>query len=277
MSRDEDDTVGSRENAEIDLAKLAEPFESQCVEWRIGQAGRSGQKIWAKVLAYITARAVHDRLDQVCGPENWRNEFREWSVGEEHGVLCGLSIRVRGEWISKWDGASNTDFEPIKGGLSDAEKRAAVQWGIGRYLYGLGESWAKVLGPERVDGAYFAFNAKIGPKNAPEFISFAWEPPPLPLWALPKPKGNEVPLSQQPPQKAAQEPKSQPTPFQAARGKIATTFNGRELDDLAKRVSASEKLTDDEKIELVAKYINPQRDKIAERDSRKSPQETNQY
>jgi len=41
-------------------------------------------------------------------------------------------------------GAENSDIEPVKGGLSDSFKRAAVQWGIGRYLYSLGAVWVDV-------------------------------------------------------------------------------------------------------------------------------------
>lgn len=42
------------------------------------------------------------------------------------------------------DGAENTDIEPVKGGLSDAYKRAAVKWGIGRYLYDMEAAWVDV-------------------------------------------------------------------------------------------------------------------------------------
>ncbi|CAG9701821.1 hypothetical protein CNEO3_430033 [Clostridium neonatale] len=37
-------------------------------------------------------------------------------------------------WIFKEDGAIDTCFEPIKGGLSDSMKRCAKMFGIGRYL-----------------------------------------------------------------------------------------------------------------------------------------------
>ena len=40
-----------------------------------------------------------------------------------------------GEWIGKSDGADDSNIEAAKGGLSAALKRAAVQWGIARYLY----------------------------------------------------------------------------------------------------------------------------------------------
>ena len=36
------------------------------------------------------------------------------------------------------------NYSPIKGGLSAAFKRAAVKWGIGRYLYEITPVWVNV-------------------------------------------------------------------------------------------------------------------------------------
>src|SRR4051812_744156 len=98
--------------------QLTAPFDPADIKHRQGPGGRQ--------LPYVTNRAIQDRLDSVVGPGNWKNEFREWGQGSP-GVLCGLSIRVGEEWITKWDGAEQTDIEAVKGGLSDAMKRAAVQ------------------------------------------------------------------------------------------------------------------------------------------------------
>src|SRR3712207_6495072 len=108
----------------MDLLKLQEPFPAEDIEWRIGRAGytKTG-KLYGTCLAYLTNRAIMNRLDEVCGPQNWRNEYREWTVGGKSGVLCGISIKIHDEWVTKWDGAENTDIESIKGGLSDAMKR----------------------------------------------------------------------------------------------------------------------------------------------------------
>lgn len=157
----------------MDFAALRAPFPHRDIEWRIGRAGKKGGSVWAKCLAYITNRAIQDRLDEVCGPENWRNEYQPGPTG---GLLCGISIRVDGEWVTKWDGADNTEIEAIKGGLSGAMKRAAVQWGIGRYLYNLPEGWANV----HEHGAYFGRLPKDQGGD-----SFKWDPPALPDWARP--------------------------------------------------------------------------------------------
>jgi hypothetical protein len=89
-------------------------------------------------LAYLDARDVQDRLDLVCGPENWQCEYSETVKGR---VICRIGIRVNDEWVWKADGAGDTAVEGEKGGISDAFKRAAVPWGIGRYLYRLSAPW----------------------------------------------------------------------------------------------------------------------------------------
>lgn len=126
----------------MNLDELDAPFASEDIEWRIQQAGKNNNGIWAKVLAYVTNRAIMKRLDEVCGKAGWRNEYRD--IPNNGGVECGISIKVEGEWITKWDAAENTQVEAVKGGRSGAMKRAAVQWGIGRYLYNLEEGFAVV-------------------------------------------------------------------------------------------------------------------------------------
>jgi hypothetical protein len=117
--------------------KLSAPFPPEAIHWRAQTVARNGDK--ALALAYIDARDVMDRLDAACGPENWQDSFTETAKGR---LICTLSIRVGEEWISKSDGAGDTDVEGSKGAISDALKRAAVKWGIGRYLYDLGNVWA---------------------------------------------------------------------------------------------------------------------------------------
>jgi hypothetical protein len=142
------------------LSDLAKPFQYEDVEWRAGATNKDKTK--ALALAYITSRAVMSRLDDVCGPQNWQDDYRP---GPDGGVLAGIGIRVGDEWIWKWDGAENSNIEAVKGGLSDAFKRAAVKWGIGRYLYGLDGVWVECE----------AFGNTVKLKGSPK----------LPAWALP--------------------------------------------------------------------------------------------
>ena len=143
------------------FAQLATPFQPEDLEWRAGAT--NSDKTKALALAYITSRAVMDRLDEVVGPENWCDEYQPGPVG---GLICGISLRINGEWITKWDGAENTQFEEVKGGLSNAFKRAAVKWGIGRYLYKLPNVWV----PAETRGRTVVL------KSTPD----------LPGWALPE-------------------------------------------------------------------------------------------
>ena len=155
--------------------KLKEPFKADDIEWRLSRCGTNTKGIWGIALAYVTNRAIQNRLDEVVGPDNWKNEFQLIPSG---GALCGISIRVKHsdnseEWITKWDGSDNSDIEATKGGLSGAMKRAAVQFGIGRYLYNLTESFVNI-----------SENGKMSGKTK-EGKWFKWDPPSLPAWALP--------------------------------------------------------------------------------------------
>lgn len=123
----------------LDLSALSAPFDPSAVHWRVqGQPFERNGEHSAMALAYLDARDVMDRLDQVCGPENWQTEYHETPKGR---LICRLSICIEGAWVTKSDGAGDTDVEGEKGAISDALKRAAVSWGIGRYLYRLDSPW----------------------------------------------------------------------------------------------------------------------------------------
>ncbi|MFR7743272.1 MAG: Rad52/Rad22 family DNA repair protein [Acutalibacteraceae bacterium] len=78
--------------------------------------------------------------------------------------MCGIStcscIYFEGKgFITKWDGAEDSDIEPAsRGGLSDSMKRAAVRWGIGRVLYKMTEA---ALGQDRAEGQLRAVILRI--------------------------------------------------------------------------------------------------------------------
>lgn len=122
----------------IDIKALTAPFPAERVSWRVGST--TADKKRGMALAYIDARDVMERLDAVCGPENWQSRYPH-ATGK---TVCEIGIRIGDEWIWKADGAGDTDFEAEKGALSDAFKRAAVRWGIGRYLYDLDAPWVDV-------------------------------------------------------------------------------------------------------------------------------------
>jgi hypothetical protein len=109
------------------FAALAAPFESHEIKVR-SQTGRQ--------LHYITARTAMNRLDNVLGPENWWDEY----VPSENSVLCRLTIRLPdGSTLTKCDAGGYAGMadsgDDDKSGYSDAFKRAAVKFGVARYLY----------------------------------------------------------------------------------------------------------------------------------------------
>lgn len=158
--------------------QLQAPFAEEEIEWRAQRSGTGKKGPWCMVLAYVSNRAIQNRLDEAFGPMGWRNEYKEW-----HGTsqLCGISVfdGVTG-WVTKWDGADVTDIEGTKGGLSGAMKRCAVQWGIGRYLYNLETSFAQCCTdrPPASEKALW----RQGKVNGSVFY---WKTPQLPNWALP--------------------------------------------------------------------------------------------
>jgi hypothetical protein len=170
----------------VNSDKLAAPFAPKDVEWRIQNFGIVRDKPWAMVLAYVTNRAIQERLDEVVGYLDWKNEY---SKSPEGGILCGISIwdGDKKEWVTKYDGADNTAVEAVKGGLSGSMKRAAVQWGIGRYLYKLEANFAEITATKPSDMT--GWNQHYDKKTSTKYF---WKTPQLPVWALPSnvPKSN---------------------------------------------------------------------------------------
>lgn len=125
-------------NRELHM-ELTRPFDEKKIKWRVGSRTKDKKK--GMMLAYIDARDVQQRLDSILEPWGWQNKINVHPNGSN---VCELSVLVDGVWITKSDGAGMTDVESEKGGISDAFKRSAVQWGIGRYLYYLDSPWAEL-------------------------------------------------------------------------------------------------------------------------------------
>lgn len=111
------------------------------IDWReiharLSSAEGMNVKVREGKYRYIDARQVMDRLDDVVGPENWWATFKV-IPSDEAVVECSLTVLG----ITKVDvGYSNnpgSDYEkePFKAAYSDALKRAAVHFGVGRFLY----------------------------------------------------------------------------------------------------------------------------------------------
>lgn len=142
---------------EIVQKELQAFFPADEVDCRMGPTGGddgNGNPEVGKPLFYIPARRVQQRLDNVVGPMGWQIEYKK-PVNRHEGQAAGVEATISvldpfsGEWVGKADVSQNTGTEPMKGGYSKAMVRAGVQWGIGRYLYHLGD-----LGWEDVEQQY---------------------------------------------------------------------------------------------------------------------------
>lgn len=108
----------------INLSKLQEIIP---VKWRV-QSTKYGK---SNCVAYVDARDVQNHLDNVCGIENWQSRHKE----EKGNLFCEIGICINGNWIWKSDVGTESNIEKQKGEASDSFKRAAVMWGIGRFVY----------------------------------------------------------------------------------------------------------------------------------------------
>ena len=89
-------------------------------------------------IAYIDRDLVIQRLNEVLGVDGWQFTVTEASDGAKIGVL---SLCINGKWIDKSDIGTKTQVEGQKGSVTDALKRCATLFGIGTYLYNLGNRW----------------------------------------------------------------------------------------------------------------------------------------
>jgi hypothetical protein len=147
---------------------LAAPFD--LTEVRFKPAVVSGNR--ALALAYVDARVIQDRLDDVLGVAGWQDDYECLADGS---VVCRLRLRLGDTWVTKVDVGGPSEQpdggDRLKAAFSDALKRAAVKFGVGRYLYRLPSQWVDYDPQKR------------------QFV----RPPTLPASALP---GKESPASQ---------------------------------------------------------------------------------
>ncbi len=132
------DTLGRHPQVQALAAALAEPFEPGDVKFK-PQSVKNNRCL---AMAYIDARLIQDRLDEVLGVENWQDRYEILADGS---VMCRLRVNLGGRWITKADVGSPSEQpdsgDRLKAAFSDALKRAAVKFGIGRYLYRLSAQW----------------------------------------------------------------------------------------------------------------------------------------
>jgi hypothetical protein len=121
----------SKSNAEYlhDLiANLSKPMPYQ---WRVQSFNKSNTK--CTCVAYIDARQAMDTLDKYC-VYGWTKKY----LDIKGSIYCSIGIVMPdGSIIERQDVGSEGNFEAEKSAASDAFKRAAVNFGVGRFLYDL--------------------------------------------------------------------------------------------------------------------------------------------
>jgi hypothetical protein len=103
---------------------LRAPIE---LSWK--PSNKFGDKLMC--VCYLDSRDIQDRLDDVVGVAGWQTKF----ISQAGKLFCELSLKIDNEWITKSDVGIDTQVAADKGAASDALKRAAVHFGIGRFTY----------------------------------------------------------------------------------------------------------------------------------------------
>ena len=152
------------------LKMLVAPFVE--VNWKVQSVSKDKTKGLA--VAYIDARDVANTLDSI--PVLWEDKYTVHQmsakqVGERTidtwVVECGLTIGIDGWSMTRCDVGTGEGEEAAKSAFSDAFKRAAVKFGIGRYLYALPLVWMpideyKALTKESLEKLNQAYRKKVG-------------------------------------------------------------------------------------------------------------------
>lgn len=105
------------------------------IECKVGSISSKGLSL----LLYKDARVDQNILDDTVGQLNWKKDY-QLIDGQ---LFCTISIwdSEKSQWVTKQDVGVESNTEAEKGRASDAQKRAAFAWGIGRELYSAPFIW----------------------------------------------------------------------------------------------------------------------------------------
>jgi len=125
------------------LEALQKPFPASEIKLKI-QAKTKKDPNKGIIVAYIDARNTMERLDEVLAGD-WSDAYRDVVLGNKTGTECMLTVAgvTRADiGDPESDGMDNS----LKSSYSDAFKRAAVKFGVGRFLYSLPKMFAELNG-----------------------------------------------------------------------------------------------------------------------------------
>lgn len=161
--------------------QLEAVFNLDEIKFRIAAVFGNPKAARLVVVPYVTSRAIQDRLDDIFGIFGWSDKYIEVNGG----YRCILTTTFDGKTITKEDGAETIQRFPIKGTISDALKRAAVKYGIGRYLYRLPkfDIWGTIFLTKPSDEERAKFDDVFYHKFDNDKCWIGWKYPELPIWA----------------------------------------------------------------------------------------------
>jgi hypothetical protein len=150
---------------------LSEPFLPEELLWRVEEL--SDDKKRALVAPHVTYWAVLDRLDEAVGIQGWQDSYEllQTPPAEAPGnyaVKCRLIVMG----ISKEDLGEG---DSLRAAFSEALKRAAVKFGVGRFLYRLDKQW---VDHDPDTGKFSIPSVAMAPAEYKSLTSEAKAPPP---------------------------------------------------------------------------------------------------
>jgi hypothetical protein len=145
--------------------QLSAHFDPAQIQWRPITTSKDGKNGLAA--AYVDARAVADRLNEVLGIDGWQDKYELMHDGN---MICHLSIwsEEKKMWITRCDvgdeGQAPDKGTKAKSACSNALKRAAVKFGVGRYLYDIDHTWVPVDQYKRITKEGYAQLDRLLPR-----------------------------------------------------------------------------------------------------------------
>jgi len=133
---------------------LTTPLTIDEIEFRVQSINAKG----AIILPYKDARADMNRLDEVVGEVNWQREHK--MIDGNNYCIVSIWDQSKDRWVSKMDVGTESNTEAVKGGASDAFKRACFNWGIGRELYDYPLIFVKLTNEERANSKLFQYGLR---------------------------------------------------------------------------------------------------------------------
>lgn len=189
------------------------------IRWRVSNTWDKGSVKWGMLVGYIDSRTAMEALDAL--DPNWSSKMEPITLSGEHGIRCTLIVNG----VAREDVGVASNTEPLKGAFSDALKRAAVHFGVGRELYEL---------PKIAVECEIGNNGKVkGPKALPVYRNGRWDIDRKVGWVKYDREPDEQPeRGERAPQagrREAHQPATTPAPAQYRRQELAELLHEKGL------------------------------------------------